>query len=107
MKSISNWQTDDISAFEAFFKQYQQLVFRTAYLMNGNKEEAEDILQDVFVTVWKSRHSFDPARGKLTTWLHRITVNPGDMYFEPLVQDRVVTFADLWGTRGCDPEEHL
>ena len=43
--------------------------------MNGNKEEAEDILQDVFVTVWKSRHSFDPARGKLTTWLHRITVN--------------------------------
>ena len=72
---VEKWQAGDISAFEAFFQQYQRLVFKTAYLMSGNKEEAEDILQEVFVTVWKSRHSFDPAKGKLTTWLYRITVN--------------------------------
>jgi len=29
----------------------------------------------VFVSVWKSRHTYDPSKGKLTTWLHRITVN--------------------------------
>lgn len=64
-----------MSAFEVFFQQYQGLVFKTAYLMTGSREEAEDILQEVFVTVWKSRHTFDPAKGKITTWLHRITVN--------------------------------
>jgi len=69
------WQQDDISAFEVLFRQYEKLVYRTAYLITGNKEEAEDALQEVFVSVWKSRHTYDPGRGKLTTWLHRITVN--------------------------------
>lgn len=72
---IEKWQSGDMSAFEALFQQYQGLVFKTAYLMTGNKEEAEDVLQEVFVTVWKSRHTFNPAKGKLTTWLYRITVN--------------------------------
>lgn len=72
---IEKWQSGDMSAFEALFQQYQRLVFKTAYLMSGSREEAEDVLQDVFVTVWKSSHTFNPAKGKLTTWLHRITVN--------------------------------
>lgn len=72
---IGKWQSGDMSAFEALFQQYQGLVFKTAYLMTGNKEEAKDVLQEVFVSVWKSRHTFNPRKGKLTTWLHRITVN--------------------------------
>jgi len=43
--------------------------------LTGSKEAAEDALQEVFVSVWKSRHTYDPGKGKLTTWLHRITVN--------------------------------
>ena len=65
----------DMAAFEALFRQYERLVFKNAYLITGAKEEAEDVLQEVFVAVWSSRHTFDPGRGKLTTWLHRITVN--------------------------------
>jgi len=70
-----NWQHGDVNAFETLFRQYERLVFRTAYLITGSKEAAEDALQEVFVSVWKSRHTYDPNRGKLTTWLHRITVN--------------------------------
>ena len=72
---MEKWQSGDMSAFEALFQQYQGLVFKTAYLMTGNRQEAEDILQEVFVSVWKSRHTFNPTKGKLTTWLHRITIN--------------------------------
>ena len=72
---MEKWQQGDMSAFEALFRQYEKLVFRTAYLITGSKEAAEDALQEVFVSVWKSRHTYDPNRGKLTTWLHRITVN--------------------------------
>lgn len=64
-----------MSAFEALFQQYHGLVFRTAYLMTGNREETEDILQEVFVSMWKSRHTFNPVKGRVTTWLHRITIN--------------------------------
>lgn len=72
---IEKWQSGDMSAFEALFQEHQALVFKTAYLMTGSREEAEDILQEVFVAVWNSRHTFNQEKGRLTTWLHRITVN--------------------------------
>jgi len=70
-----NWQQGDLNAFETLYRQYEKLVLRTAYLITGSKEAAEDALQEVFVSVWRSRHTYDPSKGKLTTWLHRITVN--------------------------------
>ncbi len=69
------WQHGDVNAFETLYRQYEKLVFRTAYLITGSREAAEDALQEVFVSVWRSRHTYDPGKGKLTTWLHRITVN--------------------------------
>jgi RNA polymerase sigma-70 factor (ECF subfamily) len=73
--TTTEWQSGDASAFEALFRQYERLVFKNAYLITGTREEAEDVLQEVFVSVWRSRQTFDPDKGKLTTWLHRITVN--------------------------------
>jgi RNA polymerase sigma-70 factor (ECF subfamily) len=72
---MEKWQHGDVSAFETLYRQYEKLVFRTAYLVTGSKEAAEDVLQEVFVSVWRFRNTYDPNRGKLTTWLHRITVN--------------------------------
>jgi RNA polymerase sigma-70 factor (ECF subfamily) len=72
---IVKWQAGDEDAFEALFRQYYRLVFKTAYVMMGSKEEAEDVLQEAFIAMWKSRKTFDPDKGKLTTWLCRITVN--------------------------------
>jgi RNA polymerase sigma-70 factor (ECF subfamily) len=72
---MEKWQSGDMSAFEALFRQHERLVFRTAYLITGSKEAAEDALQEVFISVWKFRHTYDPNKGKLTTWLHRITAN--------------------------------
>ena len=72
---IEAWQQGDVLAFEMLFRQYEKLVFRTAFLITGNKDEAEDILQEVFISVWKSRHTYNPEKARLSTWLHRITVN--------------------------------
>ena len=75
MDLIEKWQSGDVNAFESLFRMYQEMVFKTAYLMVSNEEDAKDVLQEVFITVWKSRSTFDPVKGKLATWLHRITVN--------------------------------
>ena len=64
-----------MKAFEALFQQYKGLVLKTAMLIANNLEEAEDIVQEVFMNVWESHSIFDSAKGKFTTWLYRITVN--------------------------------
>ena len=75
LQIIRRAQAGDRQAFAALFEQYKNLVYRSAYLVLGDTHDAEDALQEVFVIVYKSLSSFDPRRGALTTWLHRITLN--------------------------------
>lgn len=71
----NEWQSGNVAAFEVLFQQYKNVVFKNAYLITSSREEAEDILQEVFVAVWRSRQTYNPDKSKLTTWLHKITVN--------------------------------
>ena len=44
----------------------------------GDRGPAEDLVQDVFTSVWKNADGFDPARASFATWLYRITPQQGD-----------------------------
>lgn len=70
-----NHPKDDPAFFAVLFEQYKNLVYKTAFLMLGEVDEAEEALQEVFVLVYRSLDVYDPQKGALTTWLHRITVN--------------------------------
>lgn len=41
----------------------------------GSQEEAEEVVQDVFVKAWRNAHRYDAQRAAVSTWLYRITVN--------------------------------
>ncbi|MGI6513934.1 MAG: sigma-70 family RNA polymerase sigma factor [Syntrophomonadaceae bacterium] len=64
----------DTHAFEELLNRYQKMVFKTAYRMMGQKEEAEDIAQEVFITIYSKAHQFNPEK-KFSSWLYRITLN--------------------------------
>jgi RNA polymerase sigma-70 factor (ECF subfamily) len=65
----------DDDAFAALFHAYKNLVYRTALLMLDSPDEADDALQDVFVSVHRSLSGYRPERARFSTWLHRVTVN--------------------------------
>ena len=65
----------NIEEFEAFFQRYKDRVFRTAYSILGDSGEAEDMVQEVFVKVYRSGGFLHPEKGKFEAWLHRLTVN--------------------------------
>src|SRR5665213_2286427 len=48
-------------------------VYRLAYRLTGNRHDAEDLTQEVFVRVFRSLSSYTP--GTFEGWLHRITTN--------------------------------
>ncbi|GAA3865896.1 RNA polymerase sigma factor SigE [Tessaracoccus defluvii] len=59
--------------WQELVRDHSTRVYRLAYRLTGNREDAEDLTQDVFVRVFKSIHTFKP--GTLEGWLHRITTN--------------------------------
>jgi RNA polymerase sigma-70 factor (ECF subfamily) len=71
---IRRLQQRDEKAFEEVVRLYQHKVYNLVYRMMGNREEAEDVAQEVFVTVFKSIDSFR-GEAKFSTWLYRIAAN--------------------------------
>ncbi len=72
---IRRSQAGDTEVFGLLFNKYKNLVYKTAYLMLGSASEAEDLMQEGFIEVFRSLKSYQPSRGAFTTWLYRITVN--------------------------------
>lgn len=64
----------DHLAFKRLVDRYQHLVINTCYNLIGNRQDAEDVAQEVFFQVYKSAEKFR-REAKLSTWLYRIAVN--------------------------------
>jgi RNA polymerase sigma-70 factor (ECF subfamily) len=64
---------DDL-AWEALVEDHQEAVFRLAYLLIGNADDAEDIAQETFIAAYKALHTFDRSR-PLRPWLLSIAAN--------------------------------
>ncbi len=64
----------DERAFNALVRAYEGRVFSVALRMLGNRAEAEDLAQEVFVQVFKAVGTFR-GESKLSTWIYRIAIN--------------------------------
>lgn len=59
--------------WESIVEQHSDRVYRLALRLTGNRHDAEDLTQEVFVRVFRSLHTYTP--GTFEGWLHRITTN--------------------------------
>ncbi len=66
-------QASATSSWDEIVRQHSHRVFRLAYRLTGNRHDAEDLTQEVFVRVFRSLASYQP--GTFEGWLHRITTN--------------------------------
>jgi RNA polymerase sigma-70 factor (ECF subfamily) len=71
---IRRAQENDIAAFETIYRYYSGMVYRVALRMTGHVEDAEEVTQEVFLSVHKHLRSF-AGQSSLKTWIYRITVN--------------------------------
>jgi RNA polymerase sigma-70 factor (ECF subfamily) len=67
-------QAGDGAAFELLVSRYDRKLFRIAYNIVHNTEDAQDIVQDTFIKVFQHMGRFQ-AQSKFSTWLYRIVVN--------------------------------
>jgi RNA polymerase sigma-70 factor, ECF subfamily len=63
------------AALSALYDRYSRTVFGVGVKLLGDRSLAEELVQEVFLRVWRSSHTFDSSRGSFSTWLYRITRN--------------------------------
>ena len=79
----------DPRAFETVYDRHGGAAFSLAYRMVGNRTVAEDVVQEAFLSIWRSRLRYDTDRGSVRTWVlgivHHRTI---DALRRNLVHDR-------------------
>ena len=97
----------DQAALAELYDRYAFLLLGIAIRIVKDRREAEDLLHDVFLEVWRSAKDFDPKRGRVRTWLTirmrsraldlqksaRVSRNAGDDGLEAVADDRDATAA--------------
>lgn len=71
---IRRIQHGNADAFEQLFSQYSPKIYRQAMTLLGNEAEAEEIMQEVFLTLYEKASTFR-GDAALSTWLYRLTAN--------------------------------
>jgi RNA polymerase sigma-70 factor, ECF subfamily len=65
----------DVRAFEVVFDRHSSAAFSLAYRMCGRRATAEDIVQDAFLSLWRSGSGYDPRRGSVRSWVLSVVHN--------------------------------
>lgn len=68
-------QRKDPSAFEALFDRHGSAAFSLAHRIAGDRAAAEDVVQEAFLSIWRSRSGYDRARGSVRAWVLGIVRN--------------------------------
>jgi RNA polymerase sigma-70 factor, ECF subfamily len=79
----------DSAAFEVVYDRHSTAAYSLAYRMVGSRNAAEDVVQEAFLSLWRSGARYDRARGSVRTWVLGIVHNRAiDALRRSLVHDR-------------------
>lgn len=74
LELVRRSQACDTSAYSELVRRYQRKIYALVYNMTSNREDAEDLVQDVFVKAYASLKNFK-GDSSFYTWVYRIAVN--------------------------------
>jgi RNA polymerase sigma-70 factor (ECF subfamily) len=69
---IDQVKQGDKTAFKEIYSRFSQVVYNLALRMLRDKEDAEEVVQEIFLQVWNKAYSYDSERGAVSTWILNI-----------------------------------
>jgi RNA polymerase sigma-70 factor (ECF subfamily) len=73
-EAVAQVRAGNPDAFRVLVERHSRAIFRLAYRMTGNEQDAEDAVQETFLRAFKQLRSFD-GRATFSTWLYRVCSN--------------------------------
>ena len=72
---LAQLQQGKLQALEVLYDRYHRLLLALVYRVIGDQQVAEEVVQEVFLAVWRRSATYRPARGKVRQWLLSISRN--------------------------------
>ncbi len=91
---VKEFRKGSLESFEELIKRYETKAFSLAMRLTKSQLDAEEVLQDVFVTVYRKLKNFE-GKSTFSSWLYRITVNTSFMKLRKRRSDRTTPIEDL------------
>jgi RNA polymerase sigma-70 factor, ECF subfamily len=93
-------------AFQELVERYQTRLLNFVYRTVGDRERAEDLVQEVFIRVYRHLHRFDQSK-KFSTWVYTIASNLAKNELRNRSRNPLVLFQTLRGTKAEDEDRPL
>ena len=91
---VQRVQNGEVSAFNQLVQKYRQSLFSIIYNMTGNREDATDIAQEVFIKAFQSINQFR-GQASFYTWLYRIAVNSSITFIKRAKKQRFINYETI------------
>ena len=72
---ILKLQNKDEAALAKLYDNYSPAIYGVILRMCKDEQQAQNLLQDTFMTIWEKGHQYDPQKGRFYTWAYRIAKN--------------------------------
>lgn len=72
---VRRCRAGDNAAWESIVRSQTRRLYNLCYRFTGQRQEAEDLTQEVFLRVFRTLDSYDPGQGALAVWMHRVARN--------------------------------
>jgi RNA polymerase sigma-70 factor (ECF subfamily) len=100
---IKKFNKGSLEAFEELVSRYESKVMNLALRFTRNQEDAEEVVQDVFTTLYRKLQGFE-GKSAFSSWLYRIVVNASFMKLRKRKQQTTLHLEDLVQERGVDKD---
>jgi RNA polymerase sigma-70 factor (ECF subfamily) len=87
---LNNMRSGCTECFALLFHRYCRPVFSVCYRILRNRPETEDVLQEVFLSIFQQQERFDPGRGSVRTWVLQFA------YFKALLRRRYLNIRNFY-----------
>ena len=91
---VQRVQNGEVSAFNQLVQKYRQSLFSIIYNMTGNREDATDITQEVFIKAFQSINRFR-GQASFYTWIYRIAVNSSVTFIKKAKKQRFINYETI------------
>lgn len=91
---VAKFKKGSLEAYEEIVARHETKVFNLAMRYTRNQEDAEEVLQDVFTTIYRKINSFQ-GKSAFSSWLYRIVVNAAFMKLRKRKQNQAISIEDM------------